>query len=223
MGSRSSATAQHGTVRAVPAETLRLITDDGVELDADLDLLDAPVAVAAVLHPHPLYGGDRRSPVVQGVRRSLVEAGVAVLTLDFRGVGSSGGTHGGGVDERRDAASAVEFLASRFPARPLVLAGYSFGSLVALGTRAEAIDAWVAIAPPLTAGSDPDAATDARPKLVVAARHDQFCPATAAAVRTSSWTNCEFAELPTADHFLAGSIAATGELVAGFVRRVAGR
>ena len=96
-----------------------LETTDGLALVADLALPDRdPWAGVVLAHPHPLYGGDRHSPVVAAAFAALADAGVAVLRFDFRGVGRSGGTHGGGIDERLDVAAArasVTFSATSEP------------------------------------------------------------------------------------------------------------
>ena len=117
--------------------SLMLATSDGCSLDGDLSVPDGPVRAAAVIcHPHPLYGGDRHNNVVDALFRALPPVGVAALRFDFRGVGRSTGKHGLGVDEGLDLVAALDELSSRWPALPLIAAGYSFGSMVALGAVA---------------------------------------------------------------------------------------
>jgi hypothetical protein len=55
-----------------------------------------------------------------------------VLRFNFRGAGLSEGTHDRGQGEQGDVQAAIDFLATEFPAIPLLLAGFSFGSWVGL-------------------------------------------------------------------------------------------
>lgn len=92
---------------------------------------DEPARRAAVVcHPHPLYGGTMHNKVVHRIARGLRRSGAVVLRFNFRGVGASQGTHADGVGEIGDARAAVDWLQERYPALPLNLAGFSFGSRV---------------------------------------------------------------------------------------------
>jgi uncharacterized protein len=137
----------------------------------------ARYAGAGVCHPHPLYGGDMHNNVVVAVCNALAAAGIAALRFNFRGVGRSGGTHGGGHHKREDAVAALEFLACQ-PAvdeRSLCLAGYSFGAIVALSTHYPSLAALAAVSPPLT--EDAGAAIKlACPTLLVFGERDKVAP-----------------------------------------------
>src|SRR6185369_17485241 len=53
---------------------------DGVTLEAELALPDAPARAGAVLcHPHPQFGGTMRSIVIGALFRALPAAGVVCL------------------------------------------------------------------------------------------------------------------------------------------------
>ena len=93
---------------------------------------DRPAAVAVVCHPHPLFGGTMHNKVVHAAAAALVRRGLPTLRFNFRGVGRSAGRHDHGRGEQDDLRSALDFLAERHPGRPIVAAGYSFGSFVAL-------------------------------------------------------------------------------------------
>jgi uncharacterized protein len=206
-----AAIASDGTVRPVRTETLQVRTSDGVTLVADVTSPDGPAPGAAVVcHPHPLYGGDRHNPVVATLWEALAQAGLVAVRFDFRGAGESGGSHDGGRAERLDVVAALDVAAAAAGAPsgrcPTVLAGYSFGSVVALEVLDERVAAWLAVAPPLRAdGAPPSAAADPRPKRLLVAAHDQFCPPALARVVTGGWTATEVVEIPMADHFLAGA------------------
>lgn len=83
--------------------------------------------VAVIAHPHPLFGGTMDNKVVQTLARAFVQCGWTALRFNFRGVGSSEGTHDEGRGEAQDLLAVVSSLA---PAGPLALAGFSFGAYV---------------------------------------------------------------------------------------------
>ena len=113
-------------------ETLRFPTDDGISLEGEIRLPEALARGSAVLcHPHPLHGGSMDHPLLWAIRAELATRGLAVLSFDFRGVGGSGGTFGGGRAEVRDVAAAVARVRAEVEG-PTLVCGWSFGALVAL-------------------------------------------------------------------------------------------
>jgi hypothetical protein len=84
----------------------------------------APVGVALIAHPHPLFGGSLDNKVVQTLARAFLELGYEAWRPNFRGVGETQGVHDEGRGELEDLAAIVAHLA---PAR-LALAGFSFGA-----------------------------------------------------------------------------------------------
>ncbi len=91
-----------------------------------------PRYAALVCHPHPLYGGTMHNKVVYRMARGLRKSGAVVLRFNFRGVNLSEGEHAHGIGEIDDARTALDFLRERYPELPWMLAGFSFGSRVAL-------------------------------------------------------------------------------------------
>jgi hypothetical protein len=92
----------------------------------------AIVRAVVVCHPHPLFGGTMHNKVVFRLARAARRSGAAVLRFNFRGVGLSAGVHDDGVGEQDDLRAAMEYMKSRYSDLPLSLAGFSFGSRVAL-------------------------------------------------------------------------------------------
>jgi hypothetical protein len=90
--------------------------------------VDAPEAAsrgaALIAHPHPLYGGTLDNKVVQTLARALGELGYETWRPNFRGVGQSEGAYDEGRGEVEDLAAVYAALG----ARPIVLAGFSFGA-----------------------------------------------------------------------------------------------
>jgi alpha/beta superfamily hydrolase len=102
------------------------------QLEAILKERPDPFAAVVVCHPHPQGGGTMHNNVVYRVAKALSDAGATVLRFNFRGVGRSSGSYGGGVDEEDDARAALDFLDQRAPGVPLWMAGFSFGARVGL-------------------------------------------------------------------------------------------
>ncbi|MFZ4518821.1 MAG: alpha/beta hydrolase [Microthrixaceae bacterium] len=192
-----------------------LTTDDGVALAAELEVPADPVAAAVLLHPHPLMGGDMRTPVPDHLFRALPDHGVAVLRFDFRGAGRSGGTHAGGTAEAGDVRAAIDALAAAAPGLPIWLVGWSFGADVSTQVTDPRVAGWVLVAPPLSSvPSDAmAAATDPRPTLLLVPRHDQFLDPDAAAGRTAGWSATTVQVVPGVDHFLAGRLGTVTDAV----------
>jgi len=133
---------------------------------------------AVVCHPHPLYGGDMNNPVVVAVADALRASGFTVLRFNFRGVGDSDGSYGGGIGEQDDVRAAIAFLRAQTDAKSLTLAGYSFGAMVAMQVAAAAADVGrlVLVAPPLAMTSLDALAASRVPKHFIAGDRDQYCP-----------------------------------------------
>lgn len=95
-------------------------------------LRDAPEAAshgtAVIAHPHPLFGGTMDNKVVQTLARAFVQAGWTAVRFNFRGVGSSEGTHDEGRGEVDDMLAVVAHESAH---GPIAIAGFSFGAYVA--------------------------------------------------------------------------------------------
>ncbi len=93
---------------------------------------DEPVEAAVVCHPHPQFGGTMHNKVVYRLARGLRKAGCVVLRFNYRGVNLSEGVYDEGLGETDDARTALQELERRYPQLPPMVAGFSFGSRVAL-------------------------------------------------------------------------------------------
>ena len=92
----------------------------------------AASGIALVCHPHPQHGGTMHNKVVYRVAKGLRRSGHVVMRFNYRGVNLSEGEYAHGEGELHDARIALDVLASRYPELPLTLAGFSFGSRIAL-------------------------------------------------------------------------------------------
>jgi alpha/beta superfamily hydrolase len=87
---------------------------------------------AVICHPHPLYGGTMQNKVVHTIGRACQEFGMPTVRFNFRGVGASAGHYDEGRGETQDALAVIAWGRARWPASPLILAGFSFGAMIAL-------------------------------------------------------------------------------------------
>lgn len=198
-----------------------VVAADGVTLEAELappanETAGATVPVAVLSHPHPLYGGDMRNPLIDALFRALPLAGISTLRYNFRGAGKSGGEHDEGRAEQLDARAAFDAAAAL--GAKVVSVGWSFGADVSLAASHDQLIGWVAIASPLriVTPADMAAATDERPKLLLVPEHDQYRSPTDAAEITASWANTSLETIEGADHFLFGHEQRVADRVAAF-------
>lgn len=99
-----------------------------------------PRFAALVCHPHPQHGGTMHNKVVYRLARGLRKAGAVVLRFNYRGVNLSEGVYDHGIGETEDARACLEWLRSRYPHLPAMVAGFSFGSRIALRIGAQRPD-----------------------------------------------------------------------------------
>jgi len=168
-----------------------------------------PPFVAVVCHPHPLFGGTLHNKVVYQAAKALHNLGAPVLRFNFRGAGLSEGTHDNGRGEQDDVRAALDYLAREFPGKPILLAGFSFGSFVGLrvGCGDSRVTRVIGLGLPVNNVDMTYLRDCAKPKLFIQGGEDQF----------GSRANIEalFATLPEpkrlvivegADHFFAGKL-----------------
>lgn len=131
---------------------------------------------AVVAHPHPQHGGTLHNPVVFHADRELHRTGFTTLRFNFRGVGASDGAYDEGVGEVDDVAAAASWLRGLSIGLPLVLVGFSFGSVCSLrhAVGDDSIAAVVAIGLPVERYPIPEIEQLTRPLGVVQADDDEF-------------------------------------------------
>ena len=137
---------------------------------------DSPLLAAVVCHPHPLFGGTMHNKVVYNAAKTMDALGIPVLRFNFRGAGLSTGEHDKGRGEQGDVQSALDFLAAQFPGVPLLLAGFSFGSVVGLrvGCRDARVSELIGIGIPVNSSDFSFLDECPKPKLFVHGANDQF-------------------------------------------------
>jgi len=156
-------------------ERVMIEVDEQVTLEGGLSLPPKPLGGALVLHPHPLYGGTMHNNVVLALVQGAEAAGWAALRVNFRGVGRSTGRHDDGIGEQQDVIAAATWLRAKAPG-PLVLMGYSFGSLVGAraAERVDGLCGGVWVSPPYALGELPPWPGQAGPLLVMTGDADEY-------------------------------------------------
>jgi len=181
-----------------------------------------PAVVGVVCHPHPLYGGTMQNKVVHALGRAMQELGAPTVRFNFRGVGASAGAYDAGRGEIDDAVAVVAWARARWNCEALWLAGFSFGSAVALQAAALVRPlALVTVAPPVGRLL---ATSTAHPQcrwLVVQGDNDELVDF----ATVQSWARGfddppEFAAMPGAEHFFHGRL---GELRGVTMRFLSGK
>ncbi|HUL35905.1 MAG TPA: alpha/beta fold hydrolase [Candidatus Eisenbacteria bacterium] len=181
----------------------------------------APPLAAMVCHPHPLFGGTMHNKVVYNAAKTMDALGIPVLRFNFRGTGRSAGEHDKGRGEQDDAQAALEFLAAQFPGTPLLMAGFSFGSVVGLrvGCRDSRVTELIGMGIPVNSTDFSFLSECAKPKLFVHGAEDQF--------GAKKKVEEVVAELPGedrlvvvegADHFFAGHLDEFNAAISSWLR-----
>jgi alpha/beta superfamily hydrolase len=139
---------------AFPAESGPVLLPGPVgQLELMVDLPEPGqerAGVAIVCHPNPPDGGTLHNKVVTMTARAVSELGLAAVRFNFRGVGQSQGSFDQGRGETLDLLAVAAWLKRVRPDDALWLAGFSFGSWVALqGARQLPVKQMITIAPPV--------------------------------------------------------------------------
>jgi len=186
-----------------PAGALEALLNRGMD--------DAPYC-ALVCHPHPMGGGTLHNKVVYRAMKALHSMGSSVLRFNFRGVGISEGMHDNGHGEQDDVRAALDWLDQEFH-RPILFAGFSFGSYV--GMRAccgdPRVPGLIALGLPVVAEgrhySYRYLPSCRQPKLFVSGDHDQYGPvAEVEAVVATAPEPKQLVWIKDADHFFVGKL-----------------
>ena len=164
---------------------------------------------AVVCHPHPLFGGTMHNKVVYQATKSLSALGMPVLRFNFRGTGLSAGQHDRGIGERGDVRAALDFLHREFPDAELLVAGFSFGSMVGLrvGCEDDRVVRLIGLGIPVNNTDFSFLQECAKPKLLVHGEHDEHgaLPHVRELFLTLPGENL-LVDVPGADHFFVGQL-----------------
>jgi uncharacterized protein len=193
---------------AGPAGRLEALLEEPEDAD--------PLEAAIVCHPHPQGGGTMHNKVVYRLARGLRKSGCVVLRFNYRGVNLSEGEYDRGIGETDDARAALRELERRYPGLPLLAAGFSFGSRVALrlASQETAVQRVIAAGFP-TRIVERDFAYEVRvPKYFVHSTHDEFGPRPAFQEFFDSLPEPKSLEwVEASDHFFRDALDAFEEVI----------
>jgi alpha/beta superfamily hydrolase len=181
---------------------------------------DSGTHYAVVCHPHPLYGGTMDNKVVTTVARALQETGVPTLRFNFRGVGQSAGVFDDGRGETADADAVASWGQAHWPGRRLVIAGFSFGSYVALRlAQQRAADRLITIAPPVERFDFSGIAAPTCPWLVIQGDADEVVdPASVVSWAGGLSPRPQLLVMPGVGHFFHGRLQELRDAVMNAIR-----
>ncbi len=180
--------------------------------------------IGIMCHPHPLYEGSMQNKVVTTVVRTWQLQGFSTLRFNFRGVGKSSGTFAKGKGELEDLRAVIQWLQHRLPHARLWLAGFSFGSFIALQMALElpSCQGLITIAPALRIFDFSTLALPTCPWMVIQGDQDEF-------VSTEDFErwyttlegqkNLSLHKIPEASHFFHGKLANVAQHVHAFTEQ----
>jgi alpha/beta superfamily hydrolase len=157
--------------------------------------------------------------VVFRAAKAALEAGLAALRFNFRGVGASTGSYDGGEGEKADVRAAIAWLGRQCPGKALALVGFSFGALVGLqvGCGHPAVEVMVGLGLPLSHYDFTFLHRNPKPALLIVGARDVFCPeAGLGEFARSLPVTTRLHVIDAADHFFTGRLDRVEALVTGF-------
>ncbi len=166
----------------------------------------SPREAALVCHPHPQHGGTMHNKVVYRVARGLRHAGCAVLRFNYRGVNLSEGSYDNGIGETEDARTALAYLRHRYPELPFTVAGFSFGSRIAL-QLCQGARRVIAVGFPTIYDERAYLSACVTRKIFVQSTQDEFGPIGQLAPLVDELPEPrQLIAIPARDHFFAGAL-----------------
>jgi hypothetical protein len=147
--------------------------------------------------------------VVYRIARGLRSTGAVVLRFNYRGVNLSAGEYAHGVGELEDARTALAHVRGRYPNLPFTLAGFSFGSRIALRLGCEGIGARrvIAVGFPTVYKDRAFLENCTLPRVFLQSSQDQYGPIAELAPLVASLPEPKkLIVVEAEDHFFAGAL-----------------
>jgi len=176
---------------------------------------NASIPYGIICHPHSLYGGSMTNKVVYMIASAFNQLGAGALRFNFRGVGQSGGQFDQGRGETEDLYAVAAWLQQHYAPQALWLAGFSFGSYVALRGQAQLNpERLLLVAPPVEHFEFEPLVLPAIPTVIIQGEQDEIVSITA----VSAWINRQqhqpqFHRLTASSHFFHGQLTALRSII----------
>lgn len=152
-----------------PAGVLEAVVTPPVEEKAKI--------LVIICHPHPLYGGTMENKVVTTAGRAFHDLGVWHLRFNFRGIGKSSGQYDEARGEIEDLLAVTAWVKQNFPDYKIWLAGFSFGSYIAMKVALkETVAQLITIAPAINLFNFDEVEHLSCPWLLIVAEQDELIP-----------------------------------------------
>ena len=154
--------------------------------------------------------------------QGLNDAGLVSLRFNFRGVGLSTGSHDDGIGEREDLKAAIDWIETEFPHLPIVVGGFSFGSMVGLsvGVEDDRVVSLLGLGLPVNLDGRYDygyLTHTEKPALVVQGENDEFGSGQQVAQSLSPLgSHITVVRVPDSDHYFDGKLAELRTAVRGY-------
>lgn len=181
---------------------------------------------AVVCHPHPAGGGTMHNKVVFRIATGLLDAGLATLRFNFRGVGASTGempqaleTEGG----KQDVRDVLDYVANEYPGEPITLAGFSFGSRTGteVGMNDDRVARLISVGTPVDRYLDYDfLAKVTKPILFVHGDTDEFGSLVNLRALTDRIPHAEVKIFDNCGHFFEGHLDQLRDTVRDWIKTV---
>ncbi len=203
------------------------VKDKTVDPDNPIPNLDAMnlypnlKTIGVVCHPHPLYQGTMHNKVVTTICKAWQNLAMPTVRFNFRGVGESEGHYNQGVGERMDLEAVLSFFQGIFPDIQFWLAGFSFGSYIALQVAAEPktfpVQALLSVAPPVHHFAFDKTLLPTCPWVIIQGTADSVVPYE----KVLNWakdlelkkSNLKFISMEGAEHFFHGRLVELNTII----------
>ena len=158
---------------------------------------------AILCHPHPLYGGNMDDAIVRIVEKALSNQRISTLRFNFRGTGFSEGKHDDGNGEVEDLRSIYDWVADSYKPEKIIIAGYSFGAVIAAKSTLQIKSDLVLLIAPPTRAIRPDFFTESA-VVAITGSQDDFVNNKDLASLVEKSPNLKVTVIDGADHFFSG-------------------
>ncbi|MBM30695.1 MAG: hypothetical protein CMD77_07275 [Gammaproteobacteria bacterium] len=158
---------------------------------------------AILCHPHPLYGGNMDDAIVRIVEKALASQRISTLRFNFRGTGFSEAKHDDGNGEVEDLLSIYDWVADSYKPEKIIIAGYSFGAVVAAKAAPQIKSDLVLLVAPPTRAIHPYFFTEST-VVAITGSQDDFVNNKDLASLVEKSPNLKVTVIDGADHFFSG-------------------